>query len=245
MGARFQCRAQIFACLLLQEAISFSASARFVAASYPFETWLLFSPCESKAWRDRNSLATAQPRDTSTKRSRAAFTLLCTKGKSVILETQVQSLSQTGRQSSVCRITSPSCHSGAHGALRAPAVRRRLVNKEWSGVCECFRCAVGTQVSSSREDHLGQAGSALGEAVPAMPWDLALPPSLDASCSCPFPFIALHKSSLLQVNLADDFRQKSALWIVSSTRCWWWHIWFPAASVPKSLESVKSSEGRS
>lgn len=30
------------------------------------------------------------------------------------------------------------------------------------------------------------AGSALGEAVAAMPWDLALPCSLYASCSCPF-----------------------------------------------------------
>lgn len=37
MGAGFQCRAQIFADLFLQEAIFSSASAHFVAASCPFE----------------------------------------------------------------------------------------------------------------------------------------------------------------------------------------------------------------
>lgn len=66
-------------------------------------------------------LATAQPRDASAKRTRAAFTLLCMKEKREILETQVQRLSQTGRQASVCRITSPSCHSSAHELLQIRA----------------------------------------------------------------------------------------------------------------------------
>lgn len=111
MDAGFQCTAQI----LSQAAISSSAWAHFAAASYPFEMWSLFSPYQSKAWSDQKPLATAQPRDISTKRTRAAFTVSCMKGKREISETQVQSLSQTGRQAFVCRITSPSCHSSAHG----------------------------------------------------------------------------------------------------------------------------------
>lgn len=81
----------------------------------------------------------------------------------------------------------------------------------------------------------------LGRAKPF--WGFTSPTQpVCASCSCPFPL-------LLQVCLTDDFNQKSAPWIVSLTRCWWVLLGLcgmlgslPEASVPKSLESVKSSE---
>lgn len=167
----------------------------------------LFFLCESKAWRDLNSL---EQHSIDKQHQEAAFPSLCVK---VWCEETHRSKAWL-RQSSVYRVTSPKLRCRSSLCMSVGFCNMKM-NMEWNGVCEYLPCATSMQSVflpwRAFETGLLQlewrllAGSFLGEAIAAMPWDVTFPCSLYVSCSCLLLVCSIAQESLL----------------FTSWSCWW------------------------
>lgn len=128
-----------------------------------------------------------------------------------------------------------------------------LIQNEMGFVSTCTVLRA-CRVSSSHEEPLGQGCSSSGvePVCRQYPWGSSSSNAMGFSSPMQplrklllplFHLFRCTREIILQVGVAGGFSQKSAFWVVSSARCWWWHVGLPAAPVLKSLGNVKPLRG--